>query len=120
MQELPTMQVTQGSPIDDEFTLRGQDLTGWTGEVRFLRRYTSVRRGYDFTGEGVDPIATVTPSLTVTGGNTVVATTVADTAGFPVLERVGFFVTARAEYRLTGPSGEVQLFQRPVAVAGRL
>lgn len=120
MQELPVLNVTQGAPISDEFTLRGQALTGWTGEAKFKRRYPlSGLYDYAFEAEKADKVFLTAPaSVTVSGADTVVALDVADTSGFPALERMGAFVTAFCEVRLTGPSGDVQVFQRPVAVAG--
>ena len=122
MQELPVLNVTQGAPINDEFTLNSQDLTGWTGVAKFTRRYQPTGRAWDYgiTGETSRVIATVDVVLTVTGGNTKVVTTVADTSEFPALPRVGDFVTAFAEYRLTSPTGAVLVYQRPVSVAGAL
>ncbi len=122
MQELPVLNVTQGAPIDDEFTLNSRDLTGWTGVVTFTRRYKPTGRAWDYesTVDVSRVIATATPVLTVSGGNTTVTTTVADTRDFPALPRVGDFVTAFAEYRLTSPTGAVLVYQRPVSVAGAL
>jgi hypothetical protein len=118
------LQVTQGAPIDDEFTLQAQDLTGWTGIATFkaMRISEPYRRDYDHVWLDAEKrtIATVTPGLTIGGGNTVVRTELADTSEFPALPRVGFFVTAFAEIVLTGPTGLKLVFQRPVAVAGAL
>lgn len=120
MQELPVVQVTQDAPFSDEFTLRGQVLTGWTGEVKFKRRYPlSGLRDYFWQLEEPGQVFLTLPvTVTVDGGNTVVALDVPDTSMFPALERRGFFVTAAQEVRLTGPDGSQQVFQRPVAVAG--
>jgi hypothetical protein len=122
MQELPVLNVTQGAPITDEFTLQGVNLTGWTGAVRFIRRYNDVTYAWDFNDLTQDQrvIASVVPVLTVTAGNTRVSTAVADTSMFPALPRIGDFVTAFAEYRLTSPTGAVLVYQRPVSVAGAL
>ena len=120
MQELPVIQVTQDAPFSDEFTLRGQALTGWTGEAKFKRRYPlSGLRDYFWQLEEPGQVFLTLPvTVTVDAGNTVVAVDVPDTTGFPASERRGFFVTAAQEVRLTGPDGSQQVFQRPVAVAG--
>lgn len=120
MQELPVLDVTQGAPINDEFTLKGQALTGWTGEAKFKRRYPlSGLQDYYWQNERADRVfATAPVGITVSGGNTVISLDIADTSEFPTVDRVGAFVTAFCEVRLTGPSGEKQVFQRPVAVSG--
>lgn len=120
MQELPVLQVTQGTPINDEITLRGQALTGWAGEAKFKRRYPiSGLCDYFWQKEEAGRVfLTIPVTVTVVGGNTVVSLTVSDTSMFPALDRRGFFTTASMEVRLKGASGEVLVFQRPVAVAG--
>lgn len=119
MQELPALQVTQGAPINDEFTMTAQNLTGWTGIAKFVRRYPRVGMWY-WDNAAPDEITMAECMLTVSAGNTTVATTVADTSDFPIVPRIGPFVTAFCEYRLTGPTGAVLVFQRPVAVARAL
>lgn len=120
MQELPVLDVTQGAPIDDEFTLRAQNLTGWTGEAKFKRRYALAGlRDYYWQSETADRVFLTAPvTVMVSGGNTVIGLAVADTSGFPALDRVGAYVTAFCEVRLTGPGGEKLVFQRPVSVSG--
>lgn len=120
MQELPVVQITQDAPFSDEFTLRGQVLTGWTGEAKFKRRYplNGLRDYYWQIEEPGQVFLTLPVTVTVDGGNTVVSLDIADTGMFPAIDRKGFFVTAACEVRLVGPDGSQQVFQRTVAVAG--
>ena len=120
MQELPVLQVTQGAPISDEITLKAQVLTGYTGEAKFKRRYALAGlRDYGAACETQGRVFLTAP-VTVTPGatDTVMTLEVSDTSAFPVLDKIGYFVTAFVELKLTGPAGQVQSYQRSVAVAG--
>lgn len=106
MIELPAFKVTQGQPATYSFTWTGQNLSTWTGVVTLK----AVPQG--------DTLLTITPSSLTSGGVVTFSLTAAQASTLPALARIGYFVTAVFEVKLTPASGTGETFQGPVLVAG--
>lgn len=107
------MTITQGEPFAYDFTVTGQDWTGWTGTATFKRKPQAVTEG-----EKVEPILT----LTATGdaaGLVQIGGTAADADLFPALPRLGFNRTAVCEISMTDGT-DVKKYQVRVFVAAKV
>ena len=113
------MKIAQGEPFNYEFTVEGQDWTGYTGTALFKRAPKAVARYEEWTSTSqVEPILEVAVTAQV-DGDVLLALTPAQTAIFPALPRVGYFKQAVCEFSLTNGS-DVQKFQVRVLVAAEL
>lgn len=109
MSVLPPFNVVQGQPFAKtiNWTRDGVavDMTGWTGELRIVKKPQG------------DEVGTWAVDISTPGA---ILVEIADTSEFPALAKMGEYVTALWQIRLTEPGGEGQVFQGPVAVTGAL
>lgn len=105
MIDLPGIKTTQGEAFDGEFTLSGQDWTGFTGTGTIKRKRSDEEALLTFTPVG--------------DANGRVTYQIANTADLPALPRSGTFATCWCQIRMTNGS-DVVTFQFPVGVAGAL
>lgn len=103
MIQLPPMKIAQGEPFAYDFTVQGQDWTGWTGTATFKRSLKAV------TGSKVSVTADA-------AGLIQIGLTAAQTAEFPALDRQGYFKQAVCEVSMTNGT-DVQKYQARVLVA---
>lgn len=114
MIQLPPMKIAQGEPFGYDFTVSGQNWTGYTGTATFKRTLKAVTGSNLLTGEE-EPIVTV--SVTANAAGLVqIGLTAAQTALFPALDRQGYFRQAVCQVSLTNGT-DVQRFQARVLVA---
>ena len=112
------MKIAQGEPFNYEFTVEGQDWTGYTGTATFKRSVKAVART-DWTGVNpTEPLLEVTVDAQA-DGDVLLALTAAQTATLPALNRVGYFRQAVCEFNLTDGT-DVQKFQCRVLVAAEI
>jgi len=104
---LPGIKVAQGEPFDGEFTLTGQDWTGYSGTGTIKRKMGDEGPLVSFTPTG-DDAGSVSYSLTKT-----------QTAELPANDRPGFFAMAVGQVVMTNGT-TVFTFQFPVVVAGTI
>lgn len=106
---LPPMAITQGEPFSYSATVVGQDWTGYTGTVtikRALRARTTLL---------------TRPITADSTGVLLFSLTAEDTARLPSLPRQGYLCRAVAEIAMENAGiGDVQLYQAPVLIAGRI
>ena len=106
MIEIPAFRVTQGQAATYTFTWTGKNLTSHVGTVTVK----ALPQGavIDTVTAVMDAAGLVTFTFTAT-----------DTAAFPALAKVGYFVTGWFELKITGATNN-ETFQGPLAVAGAL
>lgn len=118
MNYLPPMQIAQGEPFSYDFTVVGQDWTGYTGTATFKARPQAKWRLVD--GNPVqEPIITV-DAIGDAAGLIQVGLSATETATFPALPRVGYFHRAVCEVVMSDGAGDVQRYQARVSVASAL
>ena len=115
MIQLPPMKVAQGEPWGYDFTVEGQDWTGYTGTATFKRSVKAVTGGNWWCDEQVEPIVTV-DVVSDAAGLIQIALTPTQTALFPALDRQGYFRQAMCQVTMTDGT-DVQAFQTRVMVA---
>jgi len=115
MIQLPPMKIAQGEPYAYEFTVQGQDWTGWTGTATFKRSVKAVTSGNLLCESDVEPIVAVSVTSDA-AGLIQIALTKAQTALFPALNRQGYFRQAMCQVSLVSGS-DAQAFQARVLVA---
>jgi len=115
MIQLPPMKIAQGEPFGYDFTVSGQDWTGYTGTATFKRSLKAVPRSNYWLTSEEEPIITVTVTAN-SAGLIQIGLTAAQTALFPALDRQGYFRQAVCEVSMTNGS-DVQKFQSRVLVA---
>lgn len=115
MIQLPPMKIAQGEPFGYDFTVQGQDWTGYTGTATFKRSLKSVTGSYWWLTSEQEPIVTVTVTAN-SAGLIQIGLTAAQTALFPALDRQGYFRQAVCEVSMTNGT-DVQKFQSRVLVA---
>ncbi len=116
------MRISQGEPFAYDVTVEGQNWTGYTGTVTFKSHPKAQwRKAIDWPfGEVQEPFLTV-PATGDAAGLIQFGLSAAQTAIFPALPRLGFFRQAVCEIAMTNAStGDVQVFQTTVSVAGRI
>jgi hypothetical protein len=112
------MKITQGEPFAYDFTVQGQDWTGWTGTAKFKRKPKAVTKGDPwFTGEE-EPILEV-PVTADAAGLVQVGLTATQAATFPVLPVFGFRRQAVCEVSLTD-GVDVKKYQVRVLTAAQI
>ena len=115
MIQLPPMKIAQGEPFAYDFTVQGQDWTGWTGTATFKRSLKAVTGSNWWIASTSEPIATV--SVTADAAGLIqIGLTAAQTAEFPALDRQGYFKKAVCEVSMTNGT-DVQKYQARVLVA---
>lgn len=118
MQQLPPMKIAQGEPYAYDFTVQGQDWTGWTGTATFKRAPQAETRSNVWFADAEEPILTVSVVLDALGG-VQMALTATQTATFPAFPKLGFYRTAVCEFSMTNGT-DVQRFQSRVLVATQI
>lgn len=111
--QLPPMKIAQGEAWGYDFTVQGQDWTGWTGTATFKRTLKAVT-GSNWSGES-EPIVTVNVTADA-AGLVQIGLTEAQTADFPALDRQGYFRKAVCEVSMTNGT-DTQKYQARVLVA---
>lgn len=115
MIQLPPMKIAQGEPYGYDFTVQGQDWTGYTGTATFKRSLKAVTGSYWWVTAEQEPIVTVDVTADSTG-LIQIGLTAAQTADFPALDRQGYFRQAVCQVTMTS-GADVQTFQARVLVA---
>lgn len=118
MTPLPPMKIAQGEPYAYDFTVQGQDWTGWTGTATFKRAPQAETRSNVWFDDAVEPILTVDVVLDALGV-VQMALTAAQTATFPAFPKLGFYRTAVCEFSMTDGT-DVQKFQNRVLTGTRV
>ena len=109
--------VYQGEPGSYDFTVTGQDWTGWTGTAKFKRAVGAVTRNSDYSSD-VDPILEVTVDADA-AGLIQVGWTAAQADLFPALPRLGRFRQAVCEVSMTDGT-DVKKYQARVMVGAKI
>lgn len=118
MIQLPPMKIAQGELFAYDFTVSGQDWTGWTGTAKFKRKPKAVTKGDPwFTGEQ-EPILEVSVTADATG-LVQIGLSAAQTAILPALPVLGYRKTAVGEVSLTNGT-DVKKYQVRVLVAAQI
>lgn len=115
MIQLPPMKIAQGEPFAYDFTVQGQDWTGYNGTATFKRSVKAVTSGNWWSDEQVEPIVMVTVDADA-AGLIQIGLTPTQTALFPALNRQGYFRQAMCQVTMTD-GADVQSFQSRVMVA---
>ena len=115
MIQLPPMKIAQGEPFAYDFTVEGQDWTGWTGTATFKRSVKAVTSGNSWTETESEPIVEVDVTADA-AGLIQIALTKAQTALFPALDRQGYFRQAMCQVTMVNGL-DAQAFQARVLVA---
>lgn len=115
MIQLPPMKIAQGEPWGYDFTVEGQDWTGYTGTATFKRSLKAVTGYRWWIDNQSEPIVTVSV-VADASGLIQIALTAAQTADFPALDRQGYFRQAVCQVTMTS-GADVQTFQARVLVA---
>lgn len=118
MIQLPPMKIAQGEPFAYDFTVQGQDWTGYTGTATFKRAPQAVTRSNEWFDDTVEPILSVAVTADA-AGLIQIGLTAAQTATFPALPRLGFFRQAVCEVSMTN-GADVQKFQARVMVGTKI
>lgn len=111
------VRVYQGEPGSYDFTVTGQNWTGWTGTAKFKRAPKAVTRS-DYYASDVEPILEV-PVTADAAGLIQVGWTAAQADLFPALPRLGLFRRGVCEVSMTNGT-DVQKFQARVMVAASI
>jgi hypothetical protein len=111
------VRVYQGEPGSYDFTVEGQDWTGWTGTAKFKRAPQAVTRS-DWYSDAVEPILEVAVDADA-AGLIQVGWTAAQADLFPALPRLGLFRRAVCEVSMTDGT-DVQKFQARVMVGTKV
>lgn len=101
------MTITQGEPFAYDFTVTGQDWTGWTGTATFKKVPKADETFLTLTATG-DPAGLVQ-----------IGVTAEDADLFPALPRLGFNRTAVCEISMTDGT-DVKKYQVRVFVAAKV
>ena len=112
------MKIAQGEPFAYDFTVQGQDWTGWTGTATFKRSVKAVTSGNLLCETDVEPIVAVDVTADA-AGLIQIGLTATQTALFPALPRQGYFRQAVCEVSMTDGT-DVQAFQARVLVAASM
>lgn len=115
MIQLPPMKIAQGEPYAYEFTVQGQDWTGWTGTATFKRSVKAVTSGNWRSETDVEPIVEVDVTADA-AGLIQIGLTKAQTALFPALNRQGYFRQAMCQVTMVNGL-DAQSYQARVLVA---
>lgn len=111
------VRVHQGEPGSYDFTVTGQNWTGWTGTAKFKRTPQAVTRS-DYYASEVEPILEVDVTADA-AGLIQVGWTAAQADLFPALPRLGLFRRAVCEVSMTD-GVDVQKFQARVMVGTKV
>lgn len=104
---LPPQKIAQGEPFHYDFTVIGQDWTGYTGTAT-----------YKVVPGDTEALLSV-PVTANAGGMVQIDLTAEQTRLLPALPRIGFYHRAICEVAL-GNGTDAQTFQMRVSVAGKL
>lgn len=115
MIQLPPMKIAKGEPYGYDFTVEGQDWTGYAGTATFKRSLKAVNGSRWWITGAEEPILTVDVTADATGVIQI-GLTAAETALFPALDRQGYFRQAVCQVTMTS-GADVQTFQARVLVA---
>ncbi len=115
MIQLPPMKIAQGEPYGYDFTVEGQDWTGYAGTATFKRSLKAVNGSRWWITGAEEPILTASVTADATG-LIQIGLSAAETALFPALDRQGYFRQAVCQVTMTS-GADVQTFQARVLVA---
>lgn len=111
------VRVYQGEPGSYDFTVTGQDWTGWTGTAKFKRTPQAVTRSNGYDSE-VEPILEVAVDADA-AGLIQVGWTAAQADLFPALPRLGLFRRAVCEVSMTDGT-DTKKYQARVMVGAKI